>query len=128
MTVMPDQSDTSLLREFVDHGSQAAFTDLVSRHSDWVYSAAVRMVRDPDLAEDVTQAVFLVLADKAGKLTAVPLHRWLFKVTRVCGGQRQSARRGVTNMKGSLPWLPAKLISPIRTRCGEKSRRSWMIR
>ena len=55
MTVMPDQSDSSLLREFVDHRSQAAFTDLVSRHSDWVYSAAVRMVRDPHLAQDVTQ-------------------------------------------------------------------------
>jgi RNA polymerase sigma factor (sigma-70 family) len=92
MTVMPDQSDSSLLREFVDHRSQAAFTDLVSRHSDWVYSAAVRMVRDPHLAQDVTQAVFLVLADKAGKLTAIPLHRWLFKVTRYAAANAIRAR------------------------------------
>ena len=92
MTVMTDQSDSSLLREFADHRSQAAFTDLVARHSDWVYSAAVRMVRDPHTAEDVTQAVFLVLADKAGKLGAVPLHRWLFKVTRYAAANAIRAR------------------------------------
>src|SRR5580658_9536159 len=95
MTVMPDQSDTSLLRDFVDHRSQAACTELVSRHSNWVYSAAVRMVRDRHLAEDVAQAVFLVLADKAGKLGAVPLHRWLFKVTRYASANaiRSQTRR-----------------------------------
>jgi RNA polymerase sigma factor (sigma-70 family) len=92
MTVASDQSDSSLLREFAVHRSQAAFTDLVSRHSGWVYSAAVRMVRDPHLAEDVTQAVFLVLAEKAGKLTAVPLHRWLFKVTRYAAANAIRAR------------------------------------
>ena len=92
MTVASDQSDSSLLREFAVHRSQAAFTDLVSRHSAWVYSAAARMVHDPHLAEDVTQAVFLVLADKAGKLTAVPLHRWLFKVTRYAAANAIRAR------------------------------------
>jgi len=92
MTVIPDQSDSSLLQEFAAHRSQDAFTELVSRHSDWVYSAAVRMVRDPHLAEDVAQAVFLVLADKAGKLSAVPLHRWLFKVTRYASANAIRAR------------------------------------
>lgn len=81
MTVTPDQSDSSLLQEFALRRSQDAFGALVSRHSDWIYSAALRMVRDPHLAEDVAQAVFLILADKAGKLNAVSLPRWLFKVT-----------------------------------------------
>ncbi|MGA2442749.1 MAG: sigma-70 family RNA polymerase sigma factor [Tepidisphaeraceae bacterium] len=92
MTVIHDQSDSSLLQEFATHRSQDAFTELVSRHSDWVYSAAARMVRDPDLAEDVAQAVFLVLAGKAAKLSAVPLHRWLFKVTRYASANAIRAR------------------------------------
>jgi RNA polymerase sigma factor (sigma-70 family) len=92
MTVIHDQSDSSLLQEFAAHRSQEAFTELVGRHSDWVYSAAVRMVRDPHLAEDVAQAVFLVLAGKAAKLGAVPLHRWLFKVTRYASANAIRAR------------------------------------
>lgn len=92
MTVTPDQSDSWLLQEFAAHRSQDAFTELVSRHSDWVYSAAVRMVRDRHLAEDVAQAVFLVLAEKAAKLSAVPLHRWLFKVTRYASANAIRAR------------------------------------
>jgi len=73
MTVTTDQPDSSLLQEFAVRRSQNAFSELVSRHSDWVYSAAVRMVRDRHLAEDVAQAVFLIMAEKAGKLAAVPL-------------------------------------------------------
>src|ERR1700722_10094883 len=92
MTVTPDQSDSSLLQEYAADRSQDAFTELVSRHSNWVYSAALRMVRDRHLAEDVAQAVFLVMADKAGKLTAIPLHRWLFKVTRYASANALRAR------------------------------------
>jgi RNA polymerase sigma factor (sigma-70 family) len=92
MHAAAEPTDSSLLREFADHRSQGAFAELVSRHSNWVYSAASRMVRDPHLAEDVTQAVFLVLAGKAGSLTAVPLHRWLFKVTRYASANAIRAR------------------------------------
>ncbi len=92
MTVISEQTDTSLLQQFAENRSQDAFSRLVSRHSDWVYSAALRQVRDRHLAEDVTQAVFLVLADKAPKLADVPLHRWLFKVTRYASANARRAR------------------------------------
>jgi RNA polymerase sigma factor (sigma-70 family) len=92
MTVIPDQSDSSLLQEFAAHRSQDAFAALVSRHSNWVYSAAARMVGDPHLAEDIAQAVFLILANKAGKIGAVPFHRWLFKVTRYACANATRAR------------------------------------
>ncbi len=82
MDVITEQSDASLLQAFATYRSQDAFSTLVSRHCDWVYWAAVRMVHDPHLAEDVVQAVFLILADKAGHIGRAPLHRWLFKVTR----------------------------------------------
>ena len=56
---------------------------MVRRHVDWVYSAAVRVTRDPALAEDVTQGVFVALARKAGRLARHPaVTGWLFQAVR----------------------------------------------
>jgi RNA polymerase sigma factor (sigma-70 family) len=74
--------DSQLLSEFVRTGSHDAFADLVRRHIDAVYASARRQVRDAQLAEDVTQAVFIVLTKKAGSLRPqVPLIGWLLKTT-----------------------------------------------
>src|SRR5947208_2459809 len=58
-------TDGELLREFAEKGSQGAFGEIVRRHVDWVYSCARRQVGDAHLAEDVVQAVFVLLAGKA---------------------------------------------------------------
>jgi RNA polymerase sigma factor (sigma-70 family) len=75
-------TDQQLLNGYT-RGSERDFADLVSRHAGWVYSAAKRRVRDPALAEDVTQAVFVVLARKARSLRGrATLEPWLFKVLK----------------------------------------------
>jgi RNA polymerase sigma factor (sigma-70 family) len=81
---MTGMTDVELLREYAETRSHRAFAELVSRHGDWIYSTAFRLVRRRDWAEDVTQAVFLVLAQRADKLKASALNAWLFKVTRYC--------------------------------------------
>src|SRR6202161_3596168 len=75
--------DLTLLREYARRNSEAAFATLVSRHVNLVHSVALRQVRDPHLAEEITQAVFIILARKAGSLgpkTIVP--GWLCRTAR----------------------------------------------
>ena len=64
--------DIALLQEYAHTASELAFAALVDRHVGLVYSAARRQLRDPHLAEDVTQAVFVILARKAGQVSRHP--------------------------------------------------------
>ena len=54
---MNSLTDQQLLRDYAGSRSEAAFAELVRRHVDFVYSAALRMVRDAHLAEDISQGV-----------------------------------------------------------------------
>jgi RNA polymerase sigma factor (sigma-70 family) len=75
--------DLALLREYAANNSEAAFAELVSRRIGFVYAAALRQVRDPHLAEEITQAVFIILAQKAGRISDKTIMAgWLFKTTR----------------------------------------------
>jgi RNA polymerase sigma factor (sigma-70 family) len=76
-------TDPQLLSDYADRRSEAAFAELVRRHVDLVYSAALRMVRDAHLAEDVTQGVFVALAQNARQLVDRPvLSGWLHRTTQ----------------------------------------------
>ena len=75
--------DWRLLRQFVDTGSQEAFARLMERHRGLVYSTCRRELADSAQAEDATQVVFLVLAQKAKSLRReVVLSGWLFQTAR----------------------------------------------
>jgi RNA polymerase sigma factor (sigma-70 family) len=75
--------DMDLVREYARDNSEAAFATLVSRHINLVHSVSLRHVRDVHLAEDVTQAAFIILARKAkslGPKTILP--SWLCRTAR----------------------------------------------
>ncbi|MDB6129057.1 MAG: hypothetical protein JWM04_164 [Verrucomicrobiales bacterium] len=76
-------SDQQLLREYVRDKSESAFAELVRRHVDLVYSSALRMVADRHLAKDVTQSVFLALAQNATSLIGRPvIAGWLHRTAQ----------------------------------------------
>jgi RNA polymerase sigma factor (sigma-70 family) len=76
-------TDQQLLSDYAGQRTETAFAELVRRHVDFVYSAAVRMVRDAHLAEDVTQGVFVALAQNARQLTDRPvLSGWLHRTAQ----------------------------------------------
>jgi RNA polymerase sigma factor (sigma-70 family) len=78
-----EQSDQELLRNYADRKSDSAFAALVERYVDLVHSAAFRMSSDPHSAKDITQCVFLALAQNAQQLTArSTLAGWLHNTAR----------------------------------------------
>src|SRR5438093_2162221 len=80
---MNSLTDQQLLRDYTERRSEAAFAELVRRHVDLVYSAALRMVRDPHLAQDVAQGAFVALAQNALQLTDRPvLSGWLHRTAQ----------------------------------------------
>ena len=75
--------DLELLREYAESGSEQAFTELVRRHINFVYSTALRLVNESQLAEDVTQMVFIRVARKAGSMrSGTVLTGWLYRTTQ----------------------------------------------
>src|ERR1017187_6043561 len=79
--------DEQLLHDYVRESSESAFGELVTRHIDFVYSTALRVVNgDSHLAQDVAQTVFIDLARKAGSLPDdVGLAGWLHRHTCYTG-------------------------------------------
>ncbi|HEY7091159.1 MAG TPA: sigma-70 family RNA polymerase sigma factor, partial [Tepidisphaeraceae bacterium] len=76
-------SDFELISEYARCGSEQAFGQIVGRYIDLVHAAAVRQVRDSHLAEEVTQAVFLILSQRAGTIGAeTVLAGWFLLTTR----------------------------------------------
>src|SRR4051812_16182998 len=81
---MLELDDSALLKEYVEHGSEEAFATLVSRHVNKVYSIALRHTRNAHQAEEITQAVFVILARKSRQLgKRVILSGWLCRTARL---------------------------------------------
>src|SRR6478672_5210039 len=97
-----DMHDGELLKAYVEQDSQAAFATLAERYMNLVYSVCLREVRNTDLAHDVTQVVFLLLAKKAPTLRSEQtLAGWLYKTARFASKDalKQERRRQYREQK-----------------------------
>jgi RNA polymerase sigma factor (sigma-70 family) len=134
---MPDVNDMDLMREYADRDSEAAFAGLVHRHINLVYSVALRFTGNSPDAQDVTQAVFIILAKKSASLRQrAALTGWLYETTRFTARQllrtraRQQAREQEAYMQSTLDdpnseivWRQlAPLLEEAMARLSEKER------
>ena len=136
--------DLELLGEYARCGSERAFDALVKRHIHFAYASALRQVREASLAEDVTQAVFVILAQKAAKLpekTILP--GWLFRTTRFAAANAWRAKVRRERMERNLSEMPinfndadtesdaeqlAPLLDEALDHLGETDRNAILIR
>ncbi|GEM_PF-3221927 len=87
--------ERELLKSYVETGNQEAFAEVVNNHGSWLVSAARRQLGDEHLAEDVTQAVFVLLLKRAGRLRRYNyVGGWLFLALSYCvkRAKRERAR------------------------------------
>ena len=87
-------NDWQLVQQYVNRGSEAAFSALVARHLGLVYSTAIRQVHNAQLAEEVAQAVFILMARKAASFRQdVVLPGWLYRTARFVGATAARAEQ-----------------------------------
>ena len=79
------RTDVELLHRFIQSRDEQAFTTLVGRHGELVWSVCLRVLRNRADAEDALQATFLRLARDAGRIAnREAVAGWLFRVARDC--------------------------------------------
>jgi RNA polymerase sigma factor (sigma-70 family) len=139
---MQPTDDSALLRQYADNNSDEAFAALVTRHINLVYSVALRQVGNPHHAEEITQAVFILLAKKAAQLRHdKALSSWLFQATRLTANNfiRSETRRhrreeeaymqSVLDESGTEVWPKiAPLLDDAVGSLREKDRRAIVLR
>jgi RNA polymerase sigma factor (sigma-70 family) len=104
-------SDAQLLERFVQRRDEDAFAALMERHGPMVLGVCRRVLRNPLDAEDVFQATFLVLVQKAAALRRPELlGNWLYGVAyrialqaRASAARWQALERQVENMPAPEP-------------------------
>ncbi len=137
---MPEPDDITLLKQYAG-GDESAFTALFERHVHLVYSAALRQVRNPSHAEEITQAVFILLARKAKSLSPrTVLSGWLYQAARLttAGLIKREIRRQrreqevymqtLTEPDTSLWEQISPLLDDAMGRLGEEDRNAIVLR
>jgi RNA polymerase sigma factor (sigma-70 family) len=132
-------SDRHLLERFVarsDAAGEAAFAALVARHGAMVLAVCRQLLRDPHDAEDAFQAVFLVLARRAGSIRDPErLGNWLYGVAirtarkaRTCSARRRRTEGAQTTGDLVEPTDADAIVdataSPIDTACSLEEARA----
>ena len=137
------EDDMTLVREYATHRSEPAFAALVERYVALIHSTALRRTGDAHLAEETTQAVFIILARKAATLdrdTILPA--WLYRTTRYAAEnaltiqRRRREREREAYMQSTLcsadgtePWLQlAPLLDNAMDALSDRDRAPLVLR
>ena len=137
---MTEADDIELLRQYAGENSEAAFAALVTRHVNLVYSTALRSVGNSHSAEEITQAVFIILARKAKSFSRQTiLTGWLHQTARLTAANflrteiRRRNREQEAFMQSALSetetWTQiAPLLDDAISKLGERDRNAILLR
>jgi len=134
--------DWQQLQHYVKTGSEEAFNGLVTRYGDMVYSACLRELRDPSLAEDAAQAVFIILAKKAKSIRrGIVLSGWLFRTAKYTSSntltvesrrkkhEKEASIMALAKPKTAEEWARvAPVLNEALMKLSEKNRNSILLR
>jgi RNA polymerase sigma factor (sigma-70 family) len=139
---MDNLDDMELVREYAVGKSDQAFATIVARHIHLVYSAALRQLGDAQQAEEVTQAVFLILARKAGSLHRdTTLSGWLYQTAQftAANARRAAIRQHRREQEAQMQFMQdhqtddswrrlAPVLEQAMSRLGQKERDAVILR
>ena len=140
---MHDVPDMELVENYHRQGSEEAFAEMVRRHISLVYSGALRRVGIAAQAQEITQAVFIILARKAASLRPdTVLEGWLYETTRLTALNflREERRRQLHEQEAYMQstvqesgeacaWEQlAPLLDDAMSRLGKKDRDAVILR
>jgi uncharacterized protein (TIGR03435 family) len=139
---MQEVADMELLRQYVHRNSEEAFAALVTRHVNLVYSAALRNTGNAHAAEEITQAVFIILAKKADRLrTGTILSGWLYQTARLTSAsflrtefrrarrEQEAYMQSLSHEAETRVWSEIEpLLEDAMGRLGEKERNALVLR
>lgn len=107
--------DDELLKRAA-RGSRQALAEIARRNIGFVFHSALRQVRDRHLAEDVAQAVFVILTRKIARLkSGTVMHAWLFTTTRYAASNALKMRNRRTYHEHTAAALRTERIDPPET-------------
>src|ERR1035437_3691813 len=139
---MQEMADMELLRQYAHRKSEEAFAVLVTRHVNVVYSAALRKTGNAHAAEEITQAVFIILAKKADRLRdGTILSGWLYQTARLTSAsflrtevrrarrEQEAYMQSLSNEPEAKVWPEIEpLLEDAMGRLGEKERNALALR
>ena len=139
---MHTSDDMQLLEQYASGHSEEAFSALVSRHVNLVYSAAMRSVNNPHQAEEITQTVFVTLARKSrGLRRGTVLSGWLYQTARLTASnflrgetrrqqrEQQALMQSTTNAPEPESWAGVgPLLDQAMAQLNEKDRDAIVLR
>ena len=139
---MQEWNDSALLRQYLEQDTEEAFAILVTRHVNKVFSVALRHTRNHHEAEEITQAVFVILARKARTIGPnVILSGWLYRTARLTSltmvrtgirrthREQQAQMQTYANETESCDWPKlAPLLDAAMEHLNEKDRLAIVLR
>jgi RNA polymerase sigma factor (sigma-70 family) len=112
-------SDWELIQQYAKDRSELAFAELVRRHLAWVYSVALRRVGQAQLADEVAQSVFVLLANKATSLRpGTVVGGWLFRTTCFVSSRALRAEKRQKNREHIASYMNPAITLPEENEAG----------